>query len=194
MKTRNTQGLWYCLYMADKVPVQDELSKRIAGLIWCLEGTLEEDEYAGKYYLSICGVDDEFANGGNEIEDDIEDMDDVDNDSDDSVKMEVVKNTLKKVNQVSDDEENDSSDGDEKMDNDNDVNDDVDVDQDQDQPAYLVRHCRGAHLASLFIRTFFATVRREWGNMDKYRVDKFYTLIRLMMGEVSLGTNVLLSN
>lgn len=47
-----------------------------------------------------------------------------------------------------------------------------------------IPHCRGAHLASLFVRTFFRTVRRDWGKMDKYRVDKFYTLIRLVIREV----------
>ena len=38
---------------------------------------------------------------------------------------------------------------------------------------------RGAPLAMLFMRTFFRTLVREWGNMDKYRVDKF-----LHFGEV----------
>ena len=48
----------------------------------------------------------------------------------------------------------------------------------------MVPHCRGAHLVSLFIRTFFRTIRREWGNMDKYRVDKFYTLTRMYIHEI----------
>jgi len=39
-------------------------------------------------------------------------------------------------------------------------------------------------LVSLFVRTFFRTIRREWHTMDKYRVDKFYTLIRTMMHEI----------
>ena len=51
-------------------------------------------------------------------------------------------------------------------------------------------HCRGAHLASLFVRTFLLTVRREWGRMDKYRVDKFYTLIRRVMHQVYKYTSL----
>ena len=46
-------------------------------------------------------------------------------------------------------------------------------------------HCRGAHLVSLYISTFLRTVRREWGNVDKHRVDKFYTAVRYMVSEVS---------
>jgi TATA-binding protein-associated factor Taf7 len=46
------------------------------------------------------------------------------------------------------------------------------------------KHCRGAHLVSLYIATFLRTVRREWGNVDKHRVDKFYTAVRLMLSEV----------
>jgi len=38
-------------------------------------------------------------------------------------------------------------------------------------------------LVSLYISTFLHTVRREWGNVDKHRVDKFYTAVRLMIGE-----------
>ena len=37
------KGLWFTLYMADKVPVQDELAKQIAKLVWCLAGDLETD-------------------------------------------------------------------------------------------------------------------------------------------------------
>ena len=48
-------------------------------------------------------------------------------------------------------------------------------------------HCRGAHLVSLYISTFLRTVRREWGNVDKHRVDKFYTAVRYMVSEVSGG-------
>ena len=48
-----SQGLWYTLYMADKVPVQDKLSKILAELMWCLAGTEEDDEYAGQVYLQM---------------------------------------------------------------------------------------------------------------------------------------------
>merc|ERR1719343_1894200 len=46
-----------------------------------------------------------------------------------------------------------------------------------------VKHCRGAHLVSLYISTFLQTMRREWGNVDKHRLDKFYTAIRFMVSE-----------
>ena len=36
----------------------------------------------------------------------------------------------------------------------------------------------------LMMRTFFATLVREWGKMDKYRIDKFYTLSRYMIREI----------
>jgi Nucleolar protein,Nop52 len=46
------------------------------------------------------------------------------------------------------------------------------------------KHIRGAPLAQLMIRTFFRTLVREWGKMDKYRVDKFYTMLRYILHEV----------
>ena len=57
--------MWYTLYMADKVPVQDELSKRLAELIWCFAGTEEEDEYAGQVYLGMDeGEREDFGSDG----------------------------------------------------------------------------------------------------------------------------------
>lgn len=53
------------------------------------------------------------------------------------------------------------------------------------------KHCRGAHLVSLYIATFLRTVRREWGNVDKHRIDKFYTAVRLMLSEVRRVWHVL---
>ncbi|KAL7479774.1 hypothetical protein ACHAW6_005503, partial [Cyclotella cf. meneghiniana] len=52
-------------------------------------------------------------------------------------------------------------------DNDNDAEDEA---QQEDE-----KHCRGAHLVSLYIATVLRTVRREWGYVDKHCVDKFYT-------------------
>jgi hypothetical protein len=184
------KGLWYTLYMADKVPVQDELSAKIAELIWCVAGTEEEDEYAGKAYLDMFGDEGDL---GFESDDD----------DDDEVQMEEIVNTLGE-------DEDDSFDGDE-MDSAEDSNSDQDGEEeegnhcddencedehhhhgedsedDEDMEELNdseIPHCRGAHLASLFAKTFFATVRREWGKMDKYRVDKFYTLMRLMLQQV----------
>jgi len=59
-----------------------------------------------------------------------------------------------------------------------------DDDQDDELDQLQVQHCRGAHLASLFVKTFFQTLLREWFKMDKHRVDKFYTLIRLIVSQV----------
>ena len=172
--------MWYTLYMADKVPVQDELSKRLAELIWCFAGTEEEDEYAGQVYLDmdegeredfgsdgaapgmegehVC--DDDFDHENEEQEDDDDDDDSYD------VHMEEIENTLE------------SSDEDEEGENEQDDEEAIEIED------ALQKHCRGAHLASLFVRTFFRTMRREWGNVDKHRVDKFYTAMRLVLAEV----------
>ena len=167
--------MWYTLYMADKVPVQDELSKRLAELIWCFAGTEEEDEYAGQVYLDLDeGEREDFGSGGaapgaGDGEDGNEGGDD-DEDDDDSyeVHMEEIVNTL----ESSDDEE-----GEGEYENENE--DEADEIDDA-----LQKHCRGAHLASLYVRTFFRTMRREWGNADKHRIDKFYTAMRLVLAEV----------
>lgn len=163
------KGLWYTLYMADRVPVQEELSKHLAELLWCVAGTEEEDEYAGQVYLDMC-----------EEEETGEDSVDEDDGSDSpEVTLEEVENTLDHDSSVDvDDSEEDKrvdqavdegcSDGEEMID------------------SSEIRHCRGAHLASLFVRTFFRTVRREWGRMDKYRVDKFYSLSRLYVHQIYL--------
>jgi hypothetical protein len=184
------KGLWYTLYMADKTPVQDELSKHLAELLWCVAGTEEEDEYAAAAYLE--------ATGG--AEDDEDDGDDEDEDDDEGVIMQEVENTL--GDHDGDEEDDDDEDDDDEDDDDEDDMDEEDEedhvhgehcnhrhdhndhDEEDSVDDTTVPHCRGAHLASLFIKTFFSTIRREWGNMDKYRVDKFYTLIRLMMGQV----------
>jgi hypothetical protein len=178
------KGLWYTLFMADKVPVQDELSKRLAELLWCVAGTEEEDEYAGQAYLEMCeayGVD--------------EDSDDED------VIMEEIVNTLGKEDDEEEDDEEEErgadeeanaedSGSDDKEDNDEHEHSadydhgDMEEEEEEEVDESEIPHCRGAHLASLFIRAFFRTIRREWGNMDKYRVDKFYTLIRLYMHEI----------
>jgi Nucleolar protein,Nop52 len=187
------KALWYTLYMADKVPVQEALSETIASLLWCVAGTEEEDEYAAQVYLRMCEepFDDDDDEEGEEDDDHLEDDDDDDDDVEgEDFTLEEVVNTLDgKDNTESD---SDCSDGNgsssDEMDTDNqdhnndDNNDQENEDDDIDDSEIL--HCRGAHLASLLIRTFFQTIRREWGRMDKYRVDKFYTLVRLVMHEV----------
>ncbi len=166
------KGLWYTLYMADKVPVQDELSKHLAELLWCVAGTEEEDEYAGEVYMEMCEEEDK------QREEDEEDSDDPE------VTLEELVNTL---DDMEDDHEEESESESEAEIQDTEMElekygnkggDDDELDDSE------IPHCRGAHLASLFIRTFFRTIRREWGNMDKYRVDKFYTLARMYMHEI----------
>ena len=188
------KGLWYTLYMADKVPVQDELSKRLAELIWCVAGTEEEDEYAGQAYMEMCGG----MEGAADEEGD-EDEEEYDDDSEDDVRLEEIENTFGNTGEEQEDlgqeekdmEEDGSMDEGEGADEGDEVSE-----EESDNPFSSnetsfeviddteIRHCRGAHLASLFIRTFFRTLRREWGKMDKYRVDKFYTLVRLYMHEI----------
>mmetsp|Transcript_3454 Transcript_3454/g.9664 ORF Transcript_3454/g.9664 Transcript_3454/m.9664 type:complete len:850 (-) Transcript_3454:1628-4177(-) len=68
--------------------------------------------------------------------------------------------------------------------------DEAGMEEDQDESVEMelndeeIPHCRGAHLVSILVRTFFRTIRRDWGTMDKYRIDKFYTCTRLMMHEI----------
>jgi len=181
------KGMWHTLYMADKVPVQDALSKQLAKLMWALGGTEEEDEYAAQVYLDAEEQDDDGEQEGEEEDDDgmVEGEDYV---------MEEVENTLedaKKTNKVEKekDDDDDKSDTTESSDNENvdemeEEEEEEDNDEDDEYQYAIQKHCRGAHLVSLYVRTFFRTVKREWGNMDKHRVDKFYTAIRFMIHEV----------
>jgi hypothetical protein len=209
--------LWYTLYMADKVPVQAELSKHISSLIWSLQGTPEEDAYAAAAYLQLQEEEEEE----NEHSDKLDENED--DDDDDEVVMEEIENTLQ--SHPDDDDEDDEisvasseidfeqkqlalleevdEESDEHSETESDEDDDEmevaageadmqedsedfneDEEQDCEQNDAEIGHCRGAHLAALFVRTFFRTIVREWGRMDKYRIDKFYTLIREMMNVV----------
>ena len=149
------KGLWHALYLCDKVPVQEELSKRLVQLIWCVAGTEEEDEYAAQVYLDMCDDDD------SEEEEDSAGQSSSEKDE--------------KQSTSSEDSTEESSDPEEDANN---------QDDDEEEDNLNMKHCRGAHLAALFVKTFFRTIQREWGNMDKHRIDKFYTLIRLMMEQI----------
>jgi len=177
--------LWYTMYMADRVPVQQELSQHLCSLLWSVAGTVEEDEYAAATYLRMCGGEGEY--------DPMEDDDD-DDDDEEEVTMEELENTL---NSVGDDDDDDDDDEEEEDKEDGNESDSEKGDYEEKQIALLeaeseeeaeddmnVGHCRGAHLASLFVRTFFRTVLREWSLMDKYRIDKFYSLLRDMLNVV----------
>ena len=74
------KGLWFTLYLADKVPVQEELAKRLAKLIWCVAGTEEEDEYAAQMYLDYLTQQDEDVIMENVV-DTVENGDDDEEDS-----------------------------------------------------------------------------------------------------------------
>jgi hypothetical protein len=165
------KGLWYTLYMCDKVPVQDRLSELLAETMWCLGGSEEDDEYAGQVYLQMEG-DDEF---------DHEEMDEeemmegqlVEEQDDEMLDQDIEKYM---------EEEMDSDDDDYKVLSVEEVEDE-DASDEEEMGEEDEKHCRGAHLVSLYIATFLRTVRREWGNVDKHRVDKFYTAVRLMLSE-----------
>jgi len=171
------KSLWFTLYMADKRPVQDELSKHISKLLWCVVGTEEEDECAGRAYLEMITVEEQ------EEEDENEDDDEYD------VTLEEIENTLKEGKNSDDDENEDSRESDIEMEDED--RDEAMAEAHQERSNDVMEtndseipHCRGAHLVSLFIRTFFRTIRRDWGSMDKYRIDKFYSLVRMMMHEI----------
>lgn len=158
------QGLWYTLYMADKQPVQDKLSKLLAELLWCLAASEEDDEYAGNEYFK--------ESEGYDLDAAIPDED---------VEMEI-------INQVTEGEYDlmgatDEESEDEEEYNDGAAEEHTDTEEERIE-ALTYKHCQGAHLVVLFISTFLQTVRREWGNVDKHRIDKFYTAVRLMISEV----------
>lgn len=166
------KGLWYTLYMADKTPVQDKLSKILAELMWCLAGTEEEDEYAGQMYCQMTDNDhgkqkiaDIDGAGASSEEDDGDASQNVEmeDDSDNDMNGGNVEEQLSEEESALGNEE--AEDGAQRI-------------RDMNQ-----KHCRGAHLVSLYIATFLRTVRREWGNVDKHRVDKFYTAVRFMVRE-----------
>lgn len=157
------KGLWYTLYMADKQPVQDKLSKLLAELLWCLAASEEDDEYAGNEYFK--------ESEGYDLDAAIPDED---------VEMEI-------INQVTEGEYDlmgatDEESEDEEEYNDGAAEEHTDTEEERIE-ALTYKHCQGAHLVVLFISTFLQTVRREWGNVDKHRIDKFYTAVRLMISE-----------
>ena len=174
------QAMWYTLYMADKVPVQDKLSQILADLMWCLAGTEEDDETAGQMYMQIT----EQGNGFYEDEDgdvmwtEVLDDDDDDEDEEGEDEEEDEENAWQDM-PSDDDEEGNEVEG-------MNESEDDEVDEEGERIAIMNEaHCRGAHLVSLYVATFLRTVKREWGNVDKHRVDKFYTVVRLMIREVS---------
>ncbi|GFH58952.1 hypothetical protein CTEN210_15428 [Chaetoceros tenuissimus] len=161
------KGMWHTLYLCDGVAVQQEVSKVLAELMWSVGGNQEEDEYAGRFYLEMEEGTDEFDEAevdGEEAENAGMDQDDEDEDDDDQ--MQIIEMNESDVDSSEEDENQEEE---ENADN---------IDDDE------IKHCRGAHLSALYVRTFFRTLTREWSSMDKYRIDKFYTLSRLILREI----------
>lgn len=200
------KALWYTLYMADKAPVQDLLCQEIANMLWCVAGTAEEDEYAGQAYLELFEADfAEHVSAEGDEDDDDDDENYVDgeellDDDEDEDEAQEISNILEDAeegleiadldgeeedDEVEEEEEDDEVENAEEGRKERDSDEEEDEDEElNDEGEQYQPHCRGAHLASLFVRTFFKTLHREWGKMDKYRLDKFYTLIRFLMANV----------
>lgn len=159
------KGMWHTLYLCDGVAVQEEVSKCLAELMWAVGGTEEEDEYAGRLYLEMEEENDGTGETIRTGESDEEFEDDEEIDDDDEIKI------------ISMDSGDDEDFEEEEMDEDG---------EESGNPAHdeETKHCRGAHLSALYLRTYLRTLTREWSNMDKYRIDKFYTLTRLVLREV----------
>ena len=49
--------------------------------------------------------------------------------------------------------------------------------------ATLIHRFQEPALASLWLRAFLLTMRREWSGIDKYRLDKYYSLMRKVLHE-----------
>jgi len=181
------KGLWYCLYMADHVVVQTEVSKKISQLMWCFVGSEEEDEFAANYYLQLNeerSIDEE--EGSDHDEEGIDDeqkeeqtlsVEEEKYDTDNKVRS--ICNKKKDENVHGDKIENNTGVSENKDNEETEMKEAESKDEDLNEP-----HFRGAHLVSLFYQTLFMTTTREWHNIDKYRIDKFYTLLRLMIHEM----------
>jgi len=158
--------------MADQVAVQDEVSKRIAGLVWCLIGSEEEDEFAGSMYLRMIEEEEDVEQVG---------MMEVKERDEDEDQREDEEEEVKAEDDVKEGEHDDQEHGEQCHGESTAEHGHSATPEENDEN---VKHSKGAHLVSLFYRTFFQTLKREWYNLDKYRIDKFYTLIRFMMREM----------
>jgi len=163
------KGLWHTLYLCDHVTVQEEVSNVLSKLIWSFSGSEEDDEYAGRLYLMAMDEGEEGDDTGEDIVQEVqkEKTKQVTEKEVGEEENEIMKSyDIKISNPTQHDNENDSS------------------SHNEEEDECHIKHCRGAHLSQLFIRTYFQTLSREWSNMDKYRIDKFYTLTRLMIREI----------
>jgi hypothetical protein len=149
--------------------------------MWCLGGSEEDDEYAGQVYLQMdeVGFEDDDEEDNDEIMEEEELEGQVQEEEDDSIDEDIERYMQEEI---------DSDDDDYKLLSVEEVEEESDEEEEgaEGESEEDEKHCRGAHLVSLYIATFLRTVRREWGNVDKHRVDKFYTAVRLMLSEVSI--------
>ncbi|GMH69691.1 hypothetical protein TL16_g05221 [Triparma laevis f. inornata] len=148
------KALFYCVWLSDKVAVQEELTDLIAPLLHACGGEQGEDIKAGEEYLIMMEED------GEEDEDNSFDDDEEDDDE---------------INFKDNDEGND--------DDDVNSTDSEDSSAESNSP-YLTPHCGGVHLSTIFLSTFFRTLSHEWGGIDQYRLDKIYSLIRKIIRQM----------
>jgi len=160
------KGMWYGLYMCDKVVVQDELSSHMAQLIWSVAGTIEGDIEEAQNYVYL----EEQA-----LEDDKDDSDD-----EDDVPIEDAWD-----HQLGELQHQDPSDEDEVVTlSSNEEESEVQHGSEEDPDNENYHQHTSVHLVCLFLKGYFETIHREWGRMDKHRIDKFYRSMRLMLSHV----------
>ncbi len=159
------KGMWYGLYMCDKVVVQDELSSHMAQLIWSVAGTIEGDLEEAEHYAKL----EEQALLEEENEDDEEEVDE------DDVEIIDAWDHNGVLQAPSDEDEVVTS---------SDEDEETEEEDDDDETDENCRHHTSVYLVCLFLKGYFETIHREWGNVDKHRVDKFYRSMRLMLSQV----------
>lgn len=171
-----------------------ELSKIIAKLVVeILSGTEEEDEYAAALYLRACEA--EEADMMDDDDDDEEDLpiEEAESDEEDvdfiAKQMELLEEDAaasddEEANEAVDDADKEDTDDDDEEELENEHVHDEHCDHEEDEDPINIPHGRGAHLSALFFRTFMRTILQNWAQMDKYRIDKFYTMLRFMLERV----------
>ena len=194
------KGMWHGLYMCDKVVVQEELSSHMARLLWCVAGTIENDMEEGERYMQL-EIEDFALQEGEEDSDEydveMEVLHGVDiseqEDEEEGDEEELHSGGDKDDKEVSDDDVHSGEDEDENHEDHQcrDVhchrhhhNDDDEEEVEEEEDDENTRHHTSVHLVCLFIKAYFETIHREWGNMDKHRLDKFYRSMRQIMNEI----------
>jgi len=162
------KGMWYGLYMCDKTVVQEELSSHMAKLIWSVAGTVQDDIDEANHYVQFeqQALDDEEV-AEEEDEEDVYDDED-DDDDDDDVEL-IDMDAWEAYQEEKEEQSEEASEEDEPSEEEEDKND----------PQHS-----SVNLVCLFVKGYFETISREWGHMDKHRLDKFYRSMRIMMYQI----------